>query len=158
MTGQKVVLDSALASLYGVPTSRFNEAVKRNRHRFPEDFMFQLTVEEHRVLTSQFAIPKKGRGGRRTRPYAFTEHGALAAAFVLNTSIAIEVGLQVRTFVKLRQLLATHEDLARKLENLERRYDERFQVVFEAIRELMQPPEKPRRKIGFRISTHDQTD
>lgn len=156
--GHKVILDSDLAALYGVPTKRLNEQVRRNRLRFPADFMFQLTGREAAVLRSQFATSKPGRGGRRYRPYVFTEHGALMAATVLNSQVAVRVSLQiVRTFVRLRQLLATHAQLARKLAELEQKYDAQFKVVFDAIRELMTPPEpEPKRRIGFR--TQDEED
>jgi hypothetical protein len=149
----KVIIDSDLAALYGVPTKRLNEQVRRNRERFPEDFMFQLTRAEYDSLRSQFATLKAGRGQhRKYLPYVFTEHGALMAATILNSPVAVQVSIQiVRTFVRLRQLLATHAALARKLAELENKYDDRFKVVFEAIRELMTPEEpSPKRRIGFR--------
>ena len=148
--GRKVMLDSDLAKLYGVPTFRFNEQVRRNLKRFPEDFMFQLTKDEHRSLISQFAISKIGRGGRRFLPYVFTEHGALMAANVLKSEKAIEASIYVvRAFAKLREMIASHKDLARRLAELEKKYDAQFKVVFDAIRQLMEPfPSKPRR-IGF---------
>ncbi len=151
--GHKVILDSDLAALYGVPTKRLNEQGRRNRERFPADFMFQLTVHETAVLRSQFATSKPGRGGRRYRPYVFTEYGALMAATILNSPVAVQVSIQiVRTFVRLRQLLATHAQLTRKLVELERKYDDQFKVVFDAIRELMVPPEPgAKRRIGFRV-------
>jgi hypothetical protein len=151
--GHKVILDSDLAALYQVPTKRLNEQVRRNRLRFPTDFMFQLSARETAVLRSQIATSKPGRGGRRYRPYVFTEHGALMAATVLNSQVAVRVSLQiVRAFVRLRQLLATHAQLARKLAELEQKYDAQFKVVFDAILELMTPPEpKPKRPIGFRV-------
>jgi predicted DNA binding protein len=149
----KVILDSDLAALYGVRTKRLNEQVRRNRVRFPPDFMFQLTDREVKLLRSQTATSKSGRGGRRYRPYVFTEHGALMAATVLNSQIAVRVSVQiVRAFVRLRQLLATHAQLARQLADLERRYDAQFKVVFDAIKELMTPPQpEVNRKIGFRV-------
>ena len=149
--GRKVILDSDLADLYDAPTFRFNEAIKRNIKRFPNDFMFQLTNKEYSNLISQFAISSSKHGGRRSAPYAFTEHGALAAAFVLNSPLAVEVSTQVvRTFVRLRQILASHIDLARKLKELEKKYDERFLIVFKELRKLMDPPPlPPRRPIGF---------
>ncbi|MCA1556719.1 MAG: ORF6N domain-containing protein [Acidobacteria bacterium] len=148
---QKVMLDSDLAKLYGVPTKVFNQAVKRNLTRFPPDFMFQLTTEEAESLRSQFVTSKPGRGGRRHVPYVFTEQGVAMLSSVLNSERAIEVNIAImRAFVKLRELVATHKDLARKLEEIEAKYDAQFRVVFEAIRELMQPPSTPpRRKIGF---------
>jgi phage regulator Rha-like protein len=151
--GHKVMLDSDLAELYGVTTKRLNEQVKRNQERFPVDFMFQLTSEETKGLRSQIATSKQQRGGRRYRPYAFTEHGAIMAASVLNTHRAIEVSLYVvRAFVKLREMLRTHKELARKLAELEKRiegHDEEIVALFEAIRQLMEPPEKSGKRIGF---------
>ncbi len=144
------MLDADLAALYGVTTKRLNEQVTRNRDRFPEDFMFVLTAEEAAGLKSQFATSKKGRGGRRTRPRAFTEHGAVMIANVLRSRIAIEASIQVvRAFVQLRELALTHADLGRRLDDLERKYDSQFKVVFQAIRGLMTPPALPRRRIGF---------
>ena len=164
--GQKVMLDSDLAGLYGVETRTFNQAVSRQRKRFPEDFMFRLTSEEAESLRSQIVISnveddslrsqivtsKKGRGGRRYAPYVFTEQGVAMLSSVLNSGRAIEVNIAImRAFVRLRELLATHKDLARKLDEMERKYDEQFRVVFQAIRQLMEPPAPPpRRRIGFR--------
>jgi hypothetical protein len=156
--GHKVMLDEDLAALYCVPTKRLNEQVRRNRERFPSDFMFQLTRPEYAVLRSQFATLKTGRGQhRKYLPYAFTEHGALMAATVLNSPIAVQVSLQiVRTFVRLRQLLSSNATLARKLAELERKYDRRFQVVFDAIRKLMTPePPEPKRRIGFQLQDEE---
>ncbi|HVB57865.1 MAG TPA: ORF6N domain-containing protein [Candidatus Acidoferrales bacterium] len=151
--GHKVMLASDLAELYGVTTKRLNEQVKRNKERFPVDFMFQLTSEETKSLRSQIATSKQQRGGRRYRPYAFTEHGAIMAASVLNTHRAIEVSVYVvRAFVKLRKMLRTHKELARKLAELEKRiegHDEEITALFEAIRQLMEPPEKSAKRIGF---------
>jgi hypothetical protein len=148
--GFRVILDEDLAKLYGVPTKRLNEQVTRNQDRFPEDFMFRLTQEEWRALRSQIATSEGGRGGRRYAPRAFTEHGAVMAANVLNSKTAVRASIQVvRAFVRLRQILATHEELARKLAALENRYDKQFKVVFDAIRQLMTPVEKERRPIGF---------
>ena len=153
MRGHKVMLDSDLAELYGVTTKRLNEQVKRNQERFPGDFMFQLTTEETNALRSQTATSKRERGGRRYRPYAFTEHGAIMAASVLNSHRAIEVSVYVvRAFVKLREMLRTRKELARKLAELEKRiegHDEEIVAPFEAIRQLMEPPEKPSKRIGF---------
>jgi len=135
-----------------VSTGRLNEQVRRNIKRFPSDFMFELTVEEDQVLRSQFAISKKGRGGRRYRPLAFTEQGVAMLSSVLNSERAIQVNIAImRAFVRLRQILATHKALAKKLEEMESKYDEQFRAVFEAIRELMTPPEPRKRPIGFRI-------
>jgi hypothetical protein len=150
--GHKVMLDADLAVLYGVETRALVQAVRRNVERFPDDFMFQLSKEEHAALRSQNVISKpKGRGGRRYPPYAFTEQGVAMLSSVLRSERAVQVNVQImRTFVKLRRLLATHEDLARRLDALERKYDRQFKVVFDAIRELMAPPDpKPRRRIGF---------
>jgi len=149
---QKVILDSDLAQLYGVATARLNEQVKRNRQRFPADFMFRLTRLEYRNLMSQFATSRSGWGGRRKLPFVFTEHGAVMAANVLNSPTAVAVSIQVvRAFVRLREILTTHKDLARKLDELEKKYDESFRIVFEAIRQLMAPPPPPakKRRIGF---------
>jgi len=135
--GHKVILDRDLAALYGVPTFRFNEAVKRNRKRFPADFMFQLTTEEIAALTSQIAMSKRGRGGRRTLPYAFTEHGAVMAANILNSRRAVQMSIfVVRAFIKMRQTMATNKVLMEKLAELESKlngiagYRSQFQKVY----------------------------
>jgi hypothetical protein len=151
--GQKVILDVHLAQLYGVSTKRLNEQVKRNRDRFPEDFMFQLSIEEGRsvlALRSQFATLERGQH-LKYAPFAFTEHGAVMVANVLNSPVAVQAGIQVvRTFIRLRQILATHKELMQKLEQMEKKYDRQFKVVFDAIRELMAPPlSHPRKQIGF---------
>ena len=150
--GEKVMLDHDLAKLYGTTTKRLNEQVRRNARRFPPDFMFQLAEQEVSTLRSQSATSKaSGRGGRRYRPLVFTEQGVAMLSSVLNSERAIEVNILImRAFVKLRQLLATHVELARKLDALERRYDAQFRVVFDAIRELMKPPQPKDRRIGFR--------
>lgn len=158
--GHKVMLDSDLAELYGVETKAFNQAVRRNINRFPEDFMFQVTPEESESLRvhfgtsslrSQFVTSKERRGGRRYHPLAFTEQGVAMLSSVLRSQRAVQVNIAImRAFVKLREMLASHRDLARRLEEMERKYDAQFKVVFDAIRELMKPPEKPKRKIGFR--------
>ena len=136
--GRKVMLDANLAKLYGTSTKRFNEQIRRNGDRFPDDFMFRLSDEEWTALRSQTATSKKGRGGRRYPPFAFTEHGAIMAANVLNSPRAVQASIQVvRAFVRLRQMLASHKDLARKLDALEKKYDRQFKVVFDAIRQLM---------------------
>ena len=153
--GQKVLLDSDLAALYGVTTGNLNKAVGRNRHRFPSDFMFQLTAEEAEDLIFQIGR-SKGRGGRRHRPYAFTEQGIAMLSSVLNSNRAIRVNIAImRAFVKLRQMLETNRELARKFSELEQRvgkHDEEIAAILEAIRQLMAPPEKPRkREIGFHV-------
>ncbi|MCL2644947.1 MAG: ORF6N domain-containing protein [Betaproteobacteria bacterium] len=172
---QKVLLDADLATLYGVPTKRFNEQIKRNLERFPPDFMFQLTEGEFATLRSHFATSNDksaGRGGRRYLPYVFTEHGAIMAATVLNSPQATKVSVYVvRAFVKLREALASHRDLAHKLEELEQKAEElalrhddftrntRMQLmqVFDAIRELMEPPETAKKRpIGFVIQEEKQ--
>lgn len=148
--GYRVLLDSDLAELYGVSTSRLNEAVKRNSVRFPEDFMFRLTAEEHGSLISHFAISKPGKGGRRKLPYAFTEQGVAMLSGVLNSLRAVQVNIAImRVFVRMRRLLVSHEGLARKVDALERTCDAQFRVVFDAFRALMEPPKTPRRRIGF---------
>jgi hypothetical protein len=156
--GQKVLLDSDLAELYGVTTGNLNKAVKRNLARFPGDFMFQLSAPEAHDLIFQFGISKAGgRGGRRTLPYAFTEQGMAMLSSVLNSDRAVAVNIEImRAFVRLREILASNADLSRRLDELEKKYDERFRVVFDAIRQLMKPPEGPsRRKIGFRANQED---
>lgn len=148
--GQKVMLDRDLAALYGTETRVLNQAVKRHAERFPSDFMFQLTREEIRNL-SQFVISSP-TSKHAPRMYAFTEQGVAMLSGVLNTPRAIRVNIGImRTFVQLRQLLASHADLARKLAELEKKYDAQFQVVFDAIRQLMTPPERPKRHIGFHV-------
>lgn len=148
--GQKVMLDADLASLYGVETRVLVQAVKRNLERFPEDFMFQLSREEFAVLRSQI-VTSRNWGGRRYPPYAFTEQGVAMLSSVLRSQRAIRVNIEImRAFIRLRQMLASHAELARKLEALEKKYDAQFQEVFEAIRRLMAPPEPKRRAIGFR--------
>jgi hypothetical protein len=150
LRGHKVMLDADLARLYGVETRVLVQAVKRNRDRFPEDFMFQLTRTELDILRSQSVISSRW-GGRRYPPYAFTEQGVAMLSSVLNSERAVLVNIEiVRSFVRLRALLGTHEELARKLAELERRYDERFKVVFEAIRAIMTPPGSAAKRIGFR--------
>ena len=150
--GQKVLLDSDLAALYGVTTGNLNKAVSRNRDRFPSDFMFQLSAEEAEDLIFQIGR-SKGRGGRRHRPYAFTEQGIAMLSSILNSDRAIRVNIAImRAFVKLRQMLETNRELARKFSELERRvgkHDQEIAAILEAIRQLMTPPEKPRREIGF---------
>ena len=154
--GQKVLLDRDLAQLYGVTTGRLNEQVRRNLKRFPADFMFQLSKEEFENWISQIVISNPGaKMGQRKKPYAFTEQGVAMLSSVLKSDRAIEVNIAImRAFVKLREILATHKDVTRKLEDIERKlgqHDEHFRVVFEAIRQLMLPPPEPenKRHIGF---------
>jgi len=148
--GHKVMLDSDLAELYGVETFNLNKAVKRNRGRFPEDFCFQLTGKEFEALTFQIGISKRGRGGRRHPPHVFTEQGVAMLSSVLHSERAVLVNVTImRTFVKLRTMLASNRELARRLDALEKKYDVQFKVVFDAIRKLMEAPESPRRRIGF---------
>ena len=157
--GEKVMLDRDLASLYGVTTKAFNQAVKRHLDRFPEDFMFELTMEEARNwwagviaprLRSQNVTLKRGQH-IKYRPHAFTEHGILMLSSVLNSNRAIQVNIQImRSFVKLRQMLGSNIELARKLEKLEGEYDRQFKVVFQAIRQLMTPRRTKSKEIGFR--------
>jgi hypothetical protein len=150
--GQKVILDRDLAQLYGVTTGNLNKAVKRNLDRFPLDFMFQLTQEEYKSLRFQIGILEKGQHAKYL-PNVFTEQGVAMLSGVLNSPRAVRVNIEImRAFVRLRQMLSTHAELARKLEAMERKYDAQFKVVFEAIRELMRPPKlpaTPKRKIGF---------
>jgi len=165
--GQRVILDADLAALYEVPTKRLNEAVKRNLAKFPGDFMFQLSAEEAEALRSQFATSNDtapGRGGRRYAPRVFTEHGALMAATLLNSPRAVEVSVYVvRAFVRLRELARSHQELAKRLDELEDKTEQlgfehesfsrntrnQFKQVFDALRELMTPPSPPKRPIGF---------
>jgi ORF6N domain-containing protein len=151
--GQRVMLDSDLATLYGVTTKRLNEQVKRNRHRFPADFMFQLTAQEKTKVVANCDHLKKLRFSP-ARPFAFTEHGTVMVASVLNSERAVEVSIYVvRAFVTLREMLGTHKVLAQKLAELERQvesHDSRIQSLFEAIRQLMQPAASKPRRIGFK--------
>lgn len=147
---QKVMLDADLAALYGVETKVLVRAVKRNINRFPADFMFQLNKEEFNDLRFHFGTSSDW-GGRRYPPYAFTEQGVAMLSSVLRSQRAIQVNIEImRAFIRLRQMLASHAKLARKLDALEKKYDAQFQEVFEAIRQLMAPPEPKRRSIGFR--------
>ncbi len=149
--GYRVMLDADLAEVYGVPTKALNQAIKRNAERFPEDFMFQLSREEADSLRSQTVTLKTMRGQhRKYLPYVFTEHGAIMAASVLNSPRAIEASVYVvRAFVKMREVLATHKELLRRLDEMEGKYDRQFKVVFDALRALMEPPKIPRRRIGY---------
>ena len=145
------MVDSELATLYGVSTKRLNEQVQRNISRFPSDFMFRLTSREvAEVLRSQFATSNKGRGGRRYPPFVFTEQGVAMLSSVLNSERAIQVNVGImRAFVRLRELIVSHHDLAKRLDALERKYNAHFKVVFDAIRRLMEPPARPKGQIGF---------
>ena len=153
--GQKVMLDRDLAELYDVETGALNRAVKRNIQLFPEDFMFQITDEEAERLRCQTGTSKRGRGGRRYLPYAFTEQGVAMLSSVLNSERAIEVNIAImRVFVRIRMVLATHKELARKLSELEKHlqdHDEQIQTIFEAIHKLISIPEKSQKKIGFEV-------
>jgi hypothetical protein len=147
--GEKVMLDTDLAELYGVETKMLVRAVKRNIDRFPTDFMIELSKEEFENLRFHFGTSSQW-GGRRYLPYAFTEQGVAMLSSVLNSDRAVHVNIEImRAFVKLRQMLASNVELSRKLANLEKKYDAQFKVVFDAIRELMKPPEPKRRQIGF---------
>lgn len=151
------MIDSDLAELYEAATYRLNEAVKRNRRRFPADFMFQLSKKEAESLTSQFAMSKKSRGGRRTLPYAFTEQGVAMLSSVLNSEPAIKVNIAImRAFVKLRQLLESNEELNRKFAAVIRKlatHDKYFTVVFDELKKLNEPPTRPRKQIGFKTAS-----
>jgi phage regulator Rha-like protein len=148
LRGKKVMLDRDLAVLYEVETRGLNKAVKRNIDRFPEDFMFQLTNDEFDNLKFHFGT--SSWGGTRKLPYAFTENGVAMLSSVLNSQRAIQVNIQImRTFTRLREILLSHKDLQKKIEDMEKKYDHQFKVVFDAIRQLMAPPEPKKRKIGF---------
>jgi hypothetical protein len=151
--GQKVMLDRDLAVMYGVPTKALKQAVRRNISRFPSDFMFQLDIQEFATLRSQIVTSKSDRrGGTQYIPMAFTEQGIAMLSSVVNSERAIHVNIAImRAFGQLRALLATHADLARKLEELEKKYDAQFRAVFDAIRQLMAPPDPPRKQIGFQV-------
>lgn len=150
--GQKVLLDSDWAELYGVEPKALTRAVRRNPERFPGDFMFRLSDEEFANLRCQFGTSSQW-GGRRYAPYAFTEQGVAMLSSVLRSERAVAVNIEImRAFVRLRQILSSHADLARRLDELERKYDAQFRVVFDAIRQLMIPPEtSPKRRIGFHV-------
>lgn len=155
--GQRVMLDRDLAELYGVPTRTLNQAVKRNRSRFPADFMFQLTAGEVRSLRSQIVISNASRGGRRYQPFAFTQEGVAMLSAVLKSERAVQVNIAImRAFVSLREMAVSYRNLARKLGELERRcdhHDQNIKVVFDALKQLIHAPEKPRRPIGF-VAAH----
>jgi hypothetical protein len=153
--GQRVMLDSDLAAIYGTSTMRLNEQFRRNRQRFPKDFAFRLTSAEFKRLISQIAISKKGRGGRRKLPWVFTEHGALMLASVLNSKVAIQASVRVvRAFVRLREMVAASAELAARLKELERRFDSHDEAIvelFAVLKRLLEPEAKPRREIGFHV-------
>ncbi len=172
--GEKVMLDSDLAALYGVETKMLNRAVKRNQERFPDDFMFQLTMEEAQELKAYFSTSERGtgsrfqfgtsnirenkRGGRQTLPFVFTEQGVAMPSGVLRSKRAVQVNVEImRAFVKLRQLLSENKELTRRLNDLEKKYDAQFKIVFDAIRELMKPPEKPKPPMGFHANLKKNT-
>ena len=152
---QRVILDADIAELYGVPVKVLNQQIKRNQKRFPADFVFQLSTKEYEALRSQFVTSKERRGGRRYLPYAFTEHGAIMAATVLNSERAVEMSVfVVRAFVRLREMLANNRKLAGKIDELENRldtHDSTIQDLIEAIKELMTPEDPPRKRIGFQL-------
>lgn len=154
MRGQRVILGEDLARMYGVPAFRLNRAVKRNHERFPEDFMFQLTVPELAALTAQGLQPRQGHGGRRTLPYVFTEHGAVMLANALKSRMAVAASIQiVRAFNRMRRLVAAHKELSARLDELEGKYgvhDGQIRALFAAIRRFLAPPPEPRRTIGFK--------
>ena len=148
--GERVMLDEDIAALYGVETKTLIRAMKRNLDRFPLDFMFQVTQEEVEILRYQFGT-SKGRGGRRYLPYAFTEQGVAMLSSVLRSERAVRVNIEImRVFVRLRQMMSTHADLVRRLDEMEQRYDGQFKAVFDALRQLVTPPERSRRRIGFK--------
>lgn len=152
LRGEKVMLDTDLAALYGVETRVLVQAVKRNIERFPDDFMFQLSKEEADFLKSQIVTLKRGRGQhRKYLPYVFTEHGVAMLSSVLRSQRAIQVNIEImRAFVRLRRILAENAELARRLDELEKKYDAEFRQVFDAIKLLMAPPEQPKQPLGFR--------
>ena len=153
LRGHNVMLDDDLATLYGVSVKALNQAVKRNRERFPGDFMFRLTAAETKSLRSQIVTAKIGRGGRRNTPYAFTEQGVAMLSSVLRSALAIRINIEImRAFVTIRHILESRRDLAERLDELEEKYDAKFAVVFQEIRKLMTPPTSAHRRIGFRAA------
>lgn len=145
------MLDSDLAAIYGVTVKRLNEQVKRNKDRFPVDFMFQLTNQEVANLKSQIATTRSSWGGRRTLPFAFTKHGAIMLANVLNSKVAVQASIQVvRAFVRLKELAVAHRGLWEKINAMEKKYDAQFKAVFDAIRQMMFPDKKSGKMIGFK--------
>jgi hypothetical protein len=155
--GKKVMIDRDLAMLYDVETRALNQAVRRNIKRFPEDFMFQLTKEEMNHWKSQIVISNREKMGLRKRPYAFTENGVAMLSSVLNSERAIQVNIQImRTFTKIREMLVTHKELRRKIEEMEKKYDYQFKIVFNAIKQLLEPVQKPKKRIGFIVNSEEQ--
>ena len=155
--GDKVILDEDLAEMYGVEVKRLNEQIRRNLNRFPADFMFQLTKQEFKDLKSQFATSNQW-GGRRTPPYAFSEQGVAMLSSVLHSTRAVQVNIEImRTFVRLRRILASHSDLAERLEMLEQKYDSQFRAVFDAIRQLMSTDAAEKDSIGFKVKKEQDT-
>lgn len=149
--GKKIMLDIDLASIYGVTTKRLNEQVKRNRDRFPQDFMFQLTKAEKNEVVAYCDHLSRLKFSH-VNPYAFTEHGAVMLSSVLNSSVAISASIQiVRAFVRLREIMAAHKDLAEKLNQVEKKHDRKFSIVFDALRQLMGPPSIKRKRIGYKM-------
>ncbi len=147
---QKVMLDSDLAELYGVHTGQMNRAVKRHINRFPEDFMLQITQEEADILKCQFGISSGHGGRRRSLPYVFTEQGVAMLSSVINSRRAIQVNIEImRAFVRMKKMLVSHVELARKVDAMEKKYDKNFKAVFDAIRQLIAPSEPKRKEIGF---------
>jgi ORF6N domain-containing protein len=151
----RVILDADIANLYGITTFNLNKAVARNRSRFPKDFMFRLTVREHQNLIFQSGISRsRSWGGARHAPYAFTEQGVSMLSSVLRSRRAVNVNIAImRAFVELRRALATHEELRKKIEAIERRYDAKFEVVFSAIKQMLEPPARPKLTIGFHTTS-----
>jgi hypothetical protein len=150
----RVMLDADIAGLYGITTFNLNKGVRRNRERFPQDFMFRLTSREHQALIFQSGISKsEARGGSRYLPYAFTEQGVSMLSSVLRSERAVQVNIAImRAFVELRRAIATHQQLRKKIEQMERRYDAKFEVIFSAIKQMLEPPTKPKSTIGFHPS------
>ena len=152
LRGQRVILDADLAEIYGVTTTRLNQQVRRNRERFPDDFAYSLTRQEVTHLMLQNATSSSGHGGRRKLPLVYTEFGAVMAANVLNSPTAIQASiLVVRAFVRMREMLSVHAELSHKIDEMEKKYDAQFKVVFDAFRKLMDSPKTPRRQIGFHV-------
>jgi|SRR5580658_4560 ORF6N domain len=155
LRNQKIILDTVLAEIYGVPVKRLNQQINRNRERFPSDFMFQITPREFTILRLQFATSRLRHGGRRSLPYAFTEHGAIMAATVLNSKQAVEMSIfVVRAFVRVREILATNKEFADRLNELEEHLGAHagtIQEIIGAIKNLMNPPRRRRTKIGFEL-------
>ncbi len=149
--GKKVLLDRDLAVLYEVQTKALKQAVRRNSKRFPDDFMFELTTQEFENWKSQFVTSKSDKMGLRYKPMAFTEQGVAMLSSVLHSERAIQVNIQIiRTFTKLREMILTHKELQKKIESMESKYDYQFKIVFDAIKQLLEPLEKPKKKIGYR--------